>query len=109
MHTTSPPPVTGLNTFLRIPENLEDLYQNFTCQVISYVIILIENSPGIIIVQCYARLCLNITRETATFGGVSAQRKNLGTICAPAVALPAVDAAFSVVKKICKKQFGAWS
>ena len=39
------------NVFFGNPENKEDLYQYFTCQGISYVIF-IENSAGIIIVQC---------------------------------------------------------
>ena len=37
------------NVFFRNSENEEDLYQNFTCQGISYVSILIENSNVIII------------------------------------------------------------
>ena len=39
------------NAFFRNLENEEELYQNFTCQEISYVIILNENSAGIIIVN----------------------------------------------------------
>ena len=34
------------NTFSRNSENKEDLYQNFKCQGIRYVIILTENSAG---------------------------------------------------------------
>ena len=44
------------NDFFRDSENEEELYQNHTCQGINYVIILNENSAGIIIVQCLIQL-----------------------------------------------------
>ena len=47
--------IDNSNAFFRNSEN-EHLYQNFRCQGISYVIILVEKPAGIIIVKCSIKL-----------------------------------------------------